>query len=306
MAAAVVVVIVVAVVVLGLFSGRAPQDARPAPPRVESARSPQTGADTASPVTSPGVEESSTDRSAPAGRNRRESGEETNGETAPRDEIDPLPADVERAIARATDTTIPLAQREKEIAALGRRGDKEAVRVLMALADRYIYLNRAAVKALAQINDPDAVAYLRKRMKDVKTHDVALLCEVIGATGRALGEKAIPDLAALLKATRKRDDGHAIEIARACVRAVGDLKTPKTIPVLRDEIDYLLTRERMDLTYGSDIVQALGKTADAAARPVLISYADGLSAKVPPEPEPRAYFLEKIREARTAAGALPR
>ena len=210
---------------------------------------------------------------------------------------------LERA-ARFKDTRIPLEQREAEIRALAKRGDDEAVSILMALADQYVYLNRAAIEALGTIPKPEVVAYLKSRLGDVNTHDVTLLCECIRSAGKILDGDAVAEVGKVMAAARKREDGHAGPIGEVCIQTLGGLRRPEAVPWLKDELDHMCAQERLDLAHGSEIVKAYAEIGDRRAGEILGDYADFLEERKPEEPMPRRYYEEKILEAREAAQKL--
>ncbi len=207
---------------------------------------------------------------------------------------------------RFSDTRIPLKQREANIRALARRGDREAVQILMAVADQNVYLNRAAVVALGKLNMPEVAQYLRSRLQEVQTHDVALLLQCIETTGLLLGREALGDIAAVLEAVRQRDDGHAVAIGVACVRALGDIAQPEAVQLLGKELAYVRTQPRVNLSYGAEIVQACAKIGDPDAADMLTGYADFLEQTKPTETEPRQYYEQKIQETRDVVQQLRR
>jgi len=209
-----------------------------------------------------------------------------------------------RRAARFRDTSIPLGQREAEIRALAKRGDDDAVRVLIALAEQPVYLNRAAVEVLGTIRKPEVAAYLKSKLMDVNTHDVTLLCECIRSAGKVLGDQAVAEIAAAMKAVRKREDGHAGAISDVCIQTLGDVGRPEAVAPLKDELDHMCAQERLDLAHGAEIVKAYTAIGDGRAAAILIRYADFLQKCMPQQPMPRRYYEERIREARTAARTL--
>jgi len=211
---------------------------------------------------------------------------------------------VDPAVARFADVQIPLEKREAEISALAARGDAEAIRILTTLASQDVYLNRAAVEALGTIRDPAVATFLRSKLGDVNTHDVTLLCECIRSAGKVLGDEAVVAIGDVMRAARNRDDGHAVAVRAACIRTMGELRRVEAVPLLQDELDHLCAQKRLDLAHGSEIVKAYSLIGDARAVNSLNQYADFLDQNKPSQPEPRAYFEEKIKEARDTARQL--
>ena len=217
------------------------------------------------------------------------------------------PTDRKRILDRAArfrDTGISLDQREEEIRRLAKRGDRDAVLVLMAVADQYIYLNRAAVEALGTIRKPEVVAYVRSRLADVNTHDVTLLCECIRSAGNLLGDEAVAEVGTVMRAARKREDGHAGAIREVCIQTLGRLRKSEAVPLLKEELDHMCGQKRLDLAHGSEIVKAYAEIGDKRAADILAGYAGFLEHRLPDEPMPRRYYEEKIREARDTARTL--
>jgi hypothetical protein len=85
---------------------------------------------------------------------------------------------------------------------------------------------------------------------------------------------------------------------------LGALRLSDALPALYEELQRVLDRKRLNLAHGSEIVKAFLSIRDPKARPTLLSYADALLARIPSDPEPRRYFEERIREARSAAARL--
>jgi hypothetical protein len=211
---------------------------------------------------------------------------------------------IDSSVARFSDTRIPIERREADIRALAARGDGEAIRILTTLANQDVYLNRAAVEALGAIRDPAVATFLRSKLGDVNTHDVTLLCECIRSAGKVLGDEAVGEIGEVMKAARNRNEGHAVAIRAVCIRTMGELRRVEAVPLLKDELDHMCAQKRLDLAHGSEIVKAYSLIGDKRAGSILTEYADFLEQHKPPEPEPRGYYEEKIKEARDTAWKL--
>jgi HEAT repeat protein len=212
-----------------------------------------------------------------------------------------LDAETAAALARFKDTKVPLEKRRAEIRELAAKGDADAVKLLMALGNEKAYLNWAAVEALGSVRSAEQKgpisAYLKGKLTD---GDSRVLCAAIRAYGRLSAEEAVAALAAVIRANRRRDDGHEDMVCNAAVEVLSGLATPRATGILSEELGRS-EQKGWDLEYGSLLVKALSRIGTEEARARITAYADRLSKRVPADPVARAYWQKKIAEARAAA-----
>jgi HEAT repeat protein len=213
--------------------------------------------------------------------------------------------DIARLVLHFQDPAVAVAERLKELEALVRRGDAFTASVLECLGDKRTYLNYAAVEALGRVQEPGVADYLKGKLTD---GDPRVLAAAVRSLAKQQGDAAVPSIAAVVKGNRQRPDGFQDTVCAACVQALADTKSPRAIPLLDAEL-----RETVGTTlqyeYGSQVVQALVAIHDSAARPVLLAYADRLTAqeqKAGNNLMGQRYMQAKIKEARDAAEALPK
>lgn len=213
--------------------------------------------------------------------------------------------DVARLVLHLQDPAIGAMERLKEIEALAQQGGAFAAQVLEGLGDAQNYLNYAAVTALGKVQAPGVTDYLKSKLTD---GDPRVLSAAVGSLAKQQGAAAVQDITAVVKRNRQRADGFQDTVCAACVQALADTKSPLAIPLLDAEL-----RESVGTTlqyaYGSQVVQALAVINNSAARPVLLAYANRLTVqaqKAGDNPMGQLYLQEKIREALTAAEALPK
>jgi HEAT repeat protein len=213
------------------------------------------------------------------------------------------PDAVGTAVQRLSRDSIPVKQRLAEIAHLARAGDDAGARTLMLLGDRRTYLNWAAVEALAEVPSPRVAEYLDRKLDDA---DARVVCAAIGSFARVRGMHALPRLAAVLKANRKRSDGHEDVVCTAAVEALAGIGSPEAIPILASELRETVGSS-LHYEYGSRIVGALRTIGNPAAVPALRTYIEALAdehARNADNPLGQTYIEEKIDEAREAIDAL--
>ncbi|MBN1669554.1 MAG: HEAT repeat domain-containing protein [Kiritimatiellae bacterium] len=197
-------------------------------------------------------------------------------------------------IARASDTAIPLDQRRHEIMALGQKGDGQSARALMALGDAPVYLNVAAVQALADIRTPDVTRYLTEKLRDP---DPRIVCEAIRGLGKTQGDSAVPAIAETIRGNRTRPDGFDEMVCEAAAQVLGLIAARSAVPVLAEELARCDTKG-WSLEYGSEVVRALGAIGGPDAKQALLAYAAALAGQTPEDPLAKPYVEGKIAEAR--------
>jgi len=213
------------------------------------------------------------------------------------------PPDVLAVVAHFKDTSVPIEDRQNEVAALAKKGDGEAAQILMALGSEYTYLNFMAVEGLANIKDPAIAPYLKDRLQD---KDHRILAAAVKSLAAQIGEGAVADIAKVIVSNRKREDGYQDTVCGACVDALATTRSPQAIPILGAEL-----AETVGFTlqhdYGSRVVQALKTINDPAAKPFLQAYVDKLTKQMDgmaENPMGQVYLKGKIDEAMQVAQGL--
>jgi hypothetical protein len=212
-------------------------------------------------------------------------------------------AAVAEAIQRLKDNLVPVEQRREEIAAWAKRADAQAARVLMALGREDTYLNDAAVDALAAVKTPEVVAYLRARLADPNPRVVAAAARSLA---QASGAESVADLAATVKANRRRPDGFQDMVCAACVESLGKTRSPDAVPVLADELAETVGAS-LNEEYGSRVVAALRLIGDKSGIAPLKAYQARLTSRVEEmkdNPMGAEYLRTKVREVEGAIAAI--
>jgi hypothetical protein len=210
-----------------------------------------------------------------------------------------LPADPRAALRWFEDARVPLRRRAAAIDALARAGDAEALRLLLDLADAGVYLSWRAVEALGALRDPAPPAgYLRRKLGAA---DPRVAAAAVRALERRGGPGDVAALAAALRHNSRRADGLGETINAEAVRALGASGSAAAAPALIAELARV-QREGTNLEYGSQLVAALGQIATPSARRAVDAYGAWLASALPDDPLARRYHLDKIAEARRAAG----
>ena len=201
------------------------------------------------------------------------------------------------AVQRFRNTKIPIKQRINDINRLGRIGDKRSTQILMALGDAEIYVNRYAVEALGQARGLDVRHYLETKLTDP---DALILCAAVRSLGKVAGEKAIPELANVLKQNHERADGHDEMVCTAVVKTFEHIGSVRAVPVLSKELARS-EKKGWSMEYGSAIIAALKNGDSPDGRKAMADYAARLSARIPDDPMARKYFETKIAETKAAS-----
>ncbi|MBW2735549.1 MAG: hypothetical protein JRH20_24455 [Deltaproteobacteria bacterium] len=196
------------------------------------------------------------------------------------------------------DSRIPLERRREMLVALGRTGDASAVRLLMATGNDKAYLRWAAIAALGTIRPVRSHAaiatYLEGKLDDTDSRTAEA---AVRAYGQVWGAKAVEGIAGVMRRAQKRPDGLGALIVKAGVETLGEIATTDAMDVLRDD----RSAQDWDFEHGTHVVQALARMGGTRCRDALMRYADHLQSQLPADPMARAYFEEKIAEARAGA-----
>jgi hypothetical protein len=208
----------------------------------------------------------------------------------------------ESAIARFKDTSIPLETRRKEVASLAKKGDTTSLQTLMALGNAHVYLSWAAVEELGafsgQSDKPVVDAYLKEKLS---SDDSQVMCAAIHGYLMLMGVDAVPVLAGLFDLNRERPDGYQEIVCTALVKALEQTGSESAVPTLIAELK-MADKANWSLEYGSSVVKAIGRLKTDEGLAALLAYADTLESRKPEDKMARAYFEEKIKEARSLAG----
>lgn len=186
-----------------------------------------------------------------------------------------------------------LAQRRAAISRLAAAQDLESARELMRFGQETGLHNSAAVEALASFPQAEVTGYLKTRLADPDARVVAAAAKAL--TGRDGG---VPDLAATVKANRRRPDGFENLILPVCVEALGKSGNPDAAPPLIAELQETVATT-LDLEYGSQVVAALGNLGSPSAIAALTAYRLRLAAmaeRAKADPGVSVHLQKKIAE----------
>jgi HEAT repeat protein len=198
---------------------------------------------------------------------------------------------------RVRDPAVPLAERQRAIAAAARDlPPDEAVAQLVALADAGVHLGPFAVAELGRHRGrPAADRWLAAHRGD---GDPAIAAAVVRALGSPGAAPDVPAIAAAMLANRRRADGHEDVVLAAAVEVLGRSGDPAAIPVLdrelRETVGPVLQHD-----YGSLVVGAIGAIGHADGAPPLAAYRRRLAAELAGEAGNafgRTYLARKIAE----------
>jgi hypothetical protein len=205
------------------------------------------------------------------------------------------------ALSYFADTSRPLDERIAATTQLARRADDDAVTLLRQLGDSSLYLSWAAIRALGRVPNRahrrSIASYLQSKLDDADSRNAEAAA---WALGNLVGEEAVPDLRAALKACRTRADGHGQLVSAEVIETLAAIGGPAARSVLVTELaraESAVPRERWDHEYGSKLVAALKRLDDAASRAARQSYAQLLTRHLPQAPLPRSYVQAKVAEA---------
>jgi HEAT repeat protein len=202
-------------------------------------------------------------------------------------------------LSMAKNPAIPPDDRENRIMALGRQGDSEATRKLMALGNEDTYLNFAALRALGTIKHPEVTAYLETKLTN---GDPRLVAAAVVSLAGAKGEASIAQIAGVLETNRLREDGHQDIVCSACIDALTELRASAALPALALELEKTVG-VTLHHEYGSRVVEAIREIGDPAGVEALQAYAERLrtlKGKQSDNPKGEQYFQSKIDEVATA------
>jgi hypothetical protein len=199
------------------------------------------------------------------------------------------------------DTTVPMEERRRSLELLVQQDDEDSTKVLMALGDERIYLNRVAVEALGALPSDRhrqvVVEYLKGKLSDP---DARVLCAALRSLVLQSGEAAIPAIAGVMERNRVRADGHQEFVLTAAVEALNLLHSAQTVPALAAELGRS-EEKGWSMEYGSKLIAALGQMGTPEGRQASAAYAGRLAAKMPSDPLASAYFEKKIAEAQSVS-----
>lgn len=203
------------------------------------------------------------------------------------------------SVARFTDASIPVEKRLAEVEQLGKDGSANAVQTLMKLGDTYTYLNHKAVEALGNIQTPEVAKYLAGKTTDKDPRIVS--CAVL-SLARVQGAEAVPAIADVVAANRHRPDGFQDTVCGACVKAMGEIGSPRAVPALAEEFEKTVGKT-LQHEYGSQVVAALKAIRDPGGVPALEGYAARLRKEkdaMGDNPMGQRYLESRIKEVEDA------
>ncbi|MFM2090120.1 MAG: hypothetical protein RLZZ127_609, partial [Planctomycetota bacterium] len=121
---------------------------------------------------------------------------------------DPVPAltaaGADDSVARVLDTAIPRGEREAVIDDLALSSGPGSARDLMAIGDAGSDLGPRAIRRLGLRPRPEVRAYLERRVRDHGAPRAAELAAAAESLAEVAGPAAVPALADLLRAARRR------------------------------------------------------------------------------------------------------
>jgi hypothetical protein len=179
-------------------------------------------------------------------------------------------------------------------------GGEEGVARAIAAAKEDPALKEAVVRALGPVKLEAAAGYVAEALGD---EDPVVVCAAVAAWAELLGEEAVGDIGKLLEANRIRQEGPRDEVAVACVKALGGLMSSEALPVLEQELQWVVQREARPV-YGLDLIEAVVDIGDSRGMGMLEQYADALQGKLSGAPMVRREQMWQIAQARLKAADL--
>ena len=173
---------------------------------------------------------------------------------------------MDRLVRYFEDSSIPVADRLRQLETIGRSGRADAVKILKLLGNRNTYLNYAAVEALGCVKADDVQGYLVAKLTDP---DARVICAAVRSLAAVAGVNAVDSIGAVLRANRSRPDGYQDNVCGACVAALGSIRSAAAVPLLKAEFEETVGVTLMH-EYGSKVVNALRQIGDKSARPALL------------------------------------
>lgn len=217
--------------------------------------------------------------------------------------IEHQPDSLQSALEYFADTNVPLKMRLAQVEMMGTNANPESVAILMVLGDEPIFVNYAAVEALGHVRSREVIEYVSGKLS---AKDPKVVSAAVGSITMLLEDSAVPVLEETLDRNRHRDDGYQGMVCGACVKALGQTRSPLALPILKKELVAVLAHGS-NYEYGSEIVSAFGKVGMPGDSAALLAYSDALQeelAKYSDNPEGHAYISGKIKEAQDAATLL--
>lgn len=206
-------------------------------------------------------------------------------------------------IARFANEAIPVETRMAEIKMLAEQADPESLTTLMEIGNSEIPLNHAAVEALGSIASPEVERYLEEKTRAADPH---VLAAAVSSIAKVEGEKAVALITNLLVTNRQRQDSRQDVVCRACVQALGTIRSPDAVPALSEELEHTVGK-RYHHDYGSMVVAAIKTLNDRRAVPALEAYEKRLRSEIESfadNPHKQKSIEANIEEVRDAIKSL--
>lgn len=226
---------------------------------------------------------------------------ETRQEVAGRSAVD------EDLVRKLKSSTLRPREFQTRIRSIAIRGDSAGVETLIALSDEH-YEELAIVEALGEVRRQGqrqrVGTHLRGKIAD---RPLRVMMAAYRSYARVMEDEAIPVLTESIHEQWRRPDGFGEMVCKAAIQAMGGIPSQAAQTALIAELERVNEPGWLP-DYGSAVVEELGKRRSAEASAALQHYADALEKRMPPENNPpgRAYYEEKIEEARRAAsGWMP-
>ena len=209
---------------------------------------------------------------------------------------------VTAAIAMAKDTSIDLPKRKKTLENLGRQGDEESIKVLMAVGDAHIYLNSEAVKALglSRSESVEVSDYLKKKISD---GDVSIVMAAIDSLALVMRQDAVAVIDSAFALNYRRNDGHGETVCTHAIKALQGLHAKSATPIYVRELKRAQDK-LYSLEYGSAVIAALAEVGGKAESVVINDYADALERDLPDDEMARKAITDRIDATRKVAAGL--
>lgn len=194
----------------------------------------------------------------------------------------------------------PLRDPRRAVETWAAEGGEDGVARAIAAANEDPALKETVVRALGRVKSDAAAGYVAEALGD---KDPAVVCAAVAAWAELRGEEAVGDIGKLLEANRIRQEGPRDEVAVACVKALGGLMSSEALPVLEQELQWVVQREEGPV-YGLDLIEAVVDIGDSRGTGMLEQYADTLQGKLSGAPMVRRYQMLQIAKARLKAADL--
>ncbi len=171
----------------------------------------------------------------------------------------------------------------REVAVLAESGTDAGVEQVIEAAKSEPALREIAVRALGRTKSDRAAQYVAAALQD---EDPTVQCAAIGAWEAMKGEEAIPDIAKLLEENRERPDGCQVEVAEACVKALGATRSSEALPTLAKELQWVAQHAGAlaSIQYGNVVIDAVADIGDSRSATMLENHAEALQVKLSGKP----------------------